>query len=87
MISRAEEQATAERRKAFTDACKPIIHEAEVRCCAWLERVSVADLHQTQTHQLDHDFVLNVAKKVTDARKQVLEGVGKGMTKVMKNHA
>nr|VWO98683.1 MAPKK kinase Kpp4 [Ganoderma boninense] len=65
VISRAEAQATAESRKVFTDACKPITRESE----------------------LDHDFVLDVAKKVTEARKQILEGVGKGMGKVMKNHA
>lgn len=28
--------------------------------------------------QIDHDFVLDVAKKVSDSRKKVHEGVGKG---------
>ncbi|CCM04607.1 uncharacterized protein FIBRA_06789 [Fibroporia radiculosa] len=28
---------------------------------------------------LDHDFVSTISKKVTDARKQILEGVGKGI--------
>ncbi|KAF8447742.1 actin cytoskeleton organization protein [Boletus edulis BED1] len=32
--------------------------------------------------QITHDFVSNVAKSVTDSRKKVLEGVGKGMTKL-----
>jgi N-terminal acetyltransferase B complex non-catalytic subunit len=32
--------------------------------------------------QISHEFVLNVAKSVTDSRKKVLEGVGKGMTKL-----
>ena len=36
---------------------------------------------------LDHDFVANIAKKVTESRKQVLDGVGKGVVKVCKNHA
>lgn len=31
---------------------------------------------------IEHDFVLNVATKVTDARKKMLEGLGKGMAKV-----
>ncbi|KAL4251731.1 MDM20/NAA25 family protein [Abortiporus biennis] len=35
----------------------------------------------------DHDFVLGVARKTTDAKKHVLEGVGKGIQKVLKNHA
>ncbi|KAI0721082.1 N-acetyltransferase B complex non catalytic subunit-domain-containing protein [Cerioporus squamosus] len=36
---------------------------------------------------LDHDFVLNVAKKITDARKQVYDGIGKGMAKLAKTYA
>jgi hypothetical protein len=40
------------------------------------------------THtQIEHDFVLNIAKKVTDARKKALEGAGQGIAKVCKNHA
>ncbi|KAJ7774915.1 actin cytoskeleton organization protein [Mycena metata] len=31
---------------------------------------------------IDHDFVLGVAKKMTDARKKVTEGVGKGITRL-----
>lgn len=36
---------------------------------------------------LDHDFVSTISKKVTESRKQVLEGVGKGILRVLKNHA
>ncbi|GBE82163.1 hypothetical protein SCP_0405430 [Sparassis crispa] len=36
--------------------------------------------------ELDHDFVSGVSKKVGDARKQILEGVGKGIIRVCKNH-
>jgi N-terminal acetyltransferase B complex non-catalytic subunit len=32
--------------------------------------------------QIDHDFVFGIAKKVTEARKKVLEGVGKGLARV-----
>ncbi|KAJ7709829.1 actin cytoskeleton organization protein [Mycena rosella] len=31
---------------------------------------------------IDHDFVLGVAKKLTDSRKKVTEGVGKGLARV-----
>ncbi|KAI0362109.1 actin cytoskeleton organization protein [Trametes cingulata] len=65
LVSYAEREATAERRKEVLEACKPIIHESG----------------------LDHDFVLNVAKKITDARKQIADGVGKGMVRVTKTHA
>jgi len=37
--------------------------------------------------ELDHDFVSTISKKVTDSRKQILEGVGKGLLRVCKNHA
>ncbi|KAI0726631.1 actin cytoskeleton organization protein [Fomitopsis betulina] len=36
---------------------------------------------------LDHDFVSNISKKVTESRKLVLDGVGKGVVKVCKSHA
>ncbi|KAI0065400.1 TPR-like protein [Artomyces pyxidatus] len=36
---------------------------------------------------ITHDYVLDVAKKVTDARKKVLEGFGKGIARVCTNHA
>ncbi|KIJ16949.1 hypothetical protein PAXINDRAFT_168389 [Paxillus involutus ATCC 200175] len=36
--------------------------------------------------QISHEFVLNVAKSVTDSRKKVLEGVGKGMVKLNATH-
>lgn len=47
-------------------------------------RLSLTDL---TTQLLDHDFVANISKKVTESRKQVLDGVGKGVVKVCKNHA
>ncbi|KAG6336410.1 hypothetical protein ID866_2683 [Astraeus odoratus] len=37
--------------------------------------------------QIDHDFVLNIAKNVTDARKKVVEGVAKGMAKLHSTHS
>ncbi|EIN07294.1 actin cytoskeleton organization protein [Punctularia strigosozonata HHB-11173 SS5] len=36
---------------------------------------------------IDHDFVLGVAKKVTDSRKKLLEGVAKGAQKVATMHS
>jgi len=37
--------------------------------------------------EFDHDFILDVGKKVTDARKKVIEGIGKGIKRVCVNHA
>jgi len=33
-------------------------------------------------NEITHDFALNVVKRVADARKKILEGVSKGMTRV-----
>ncbi|KAI0780924.1 actin cytoskeleton organization protein [Trametes elegans] len=65
LVSYAERESTAERRKEVVEACRPIIHESG----------------------LDHDFVLNVAKKITESRKHLIDGVGKGMVRVTKTHA
>ncbi|TCD64660.1 hypothetical protein EIP91_003821 [Steccherinum ochraceum] len=35
----------------------------------------------------DHDYVLNVAKKTTDARRDIYKGIGEGITKVLKTHS
>lgn len=35
---------------------------------------------------IDHDFVLNVAKKMTDARRKTLEGFAKGITRICSNY-
>jgi N-terminal acetyltransferase B complex non-catalytic subunit len=36
---------------------------------------------------LDHDAIVNVAKKVTDARKAIFEGISSGTGKIAKTHA
>jgi len=40
----------------------------------------------TSSKLIDHDFVLNVAKKVTEARKKVHDGIGNGVTKICKTY-
>ncbi|KAI6005647.1 N-acetyltransferase B complex non catalytic subunit-domain-containing protein [Pisolithus albus] len=37
--------------------------------------------------QIDNDFILNVAKNITDSRRKVLEGVAKGMSKLHHTHS
>ncbi|KIJ69304.1 hypothetical protein HYDPIDRAFT_105904 [Hydnomerulius pinastri MD-312] len=63
LIKLAEAEGTAERRKAFVQACAPVM-----------------------VGRINHDFLLNVSKSVTDSRKKVLEGVGKGMAKLNTTH-
>ncbi|KAK0210940.1 actin cytoskeleton organization protein [Desarmillaria ectypa] len=45
-------------------------------------KIIVDSCAEVTMSELDHDFVLNVAKKLSDARKKVLEGYGKGMSRV-----
>ncbi|KAJ8078904.1 mitochondrial distribution and morphology [Marasmius tenuissimus] len=46
-------------------------------------RKTLVDNSTLNTSQLiDHDFILNIAKKVGDARKKVSEGVGKGLARL-----
>lgn len=40
-----------------------------------------------ESSELDHDFVSTMSKKVTDSKKQIFEGVAKGVARVCKNHA
>lgn len=78
-----QEVGTAEGRKAFVQASSSSQTSTGVS----------SHPHSSHKHtilkrtQFDHDFVFNVAKKATDARKQVFEGIAKGLEKVVKNHS
>ena len=37
--------------------------------------------------QIDQDFVATQVKKINDARRKVLEGVGRGMARIATTHA
>jgi len=37
--------------------------------------------------EIDHDFILSIAKRVTDARKKVYEGIARGVTKLCTTYA
>lgn len=73
-----------EQRRTFVQACTAVTIKQV--------RPSFSEVHSdllTMTFhelQITHDFVLNVAKSVTDSRKKVLEGVGKGMAKLNAAH-
>ncbi|KAJ7097819.1 actin cytoskeleton organization protein [Mycena belliarum] len=64
LLKRSEQDATAEQRKKFVDACSPLI-----------------------ALNIDHDFVLGAAKKLSDSRKKVTEGVGKGMSRMCTSYS
>ncbi|KAE9409642.1 actin cytoskeleton organization protein [Gymnopus androsaceus JB14] len=46
------------------------------------KRKEFVDLCALECTEIDHDFIMNIAKKVTDSRKKVEEGVAKGMLKL-----
>ncbi|KAF9013886.1 actin cytoskeleton organization protein [Cyathus striatus] len=50
---------------------------------AFVEACSVI----SSSKPIDHDYVLNVAKRVTDARKKVLECIGKGISKISTSYS
>lgn len=84
LIKIGEVEGSSERRRAFVQACTAVtieqVHPSLRRDVFWiLTTVSTG-------FQITHDFVLNVAKSVTDSRKKVLEGVGKGMAKLNTAH-
>jgi len=49
--------------------------------------LSVGDKTDSMIAQIDHDFVFTCAKKITDSRRKVLEGVGKGITRITAAYA
>lgn len=65
------------------EACAPVTFKTMVRSF----RCRVCTTPLTAHTQIDHDFVLQVAKRVTGARQQITEHVGKGMVRVCKTHA
>lgn len=83
LVSYSEKEGTAERRKEVVEACTPVTFKTGVRSF----RYRACTIPMTAHTQIDHDFVLQVAKRVTDARKQITEHVGKGMVRVCKTHA
>lgn len=82
LIKIGETGGSLEHRRAFMQACTAVTIE-QVHTSI-LFRVTFWFL--TTGLQITHDFVLNVAKSVTDSRKKVLEGVGKGMAKLNAAH-
>ncbi|KAJ4487875.1 actin cytoskeleton organization protein [Lentinula aciculospora] len=45
-------------------------------------RREFVDAFGFESSEIDHDFIMNVAKRVTDSRKKVVEGMAKGLLKI-----
>lgn len=64
-----------------------------VNACAIVTARGVSASHKLQgtAHltrpQVDAEFTLNIAKRVIDSRKKVIEGVGKGIGRICSTYA
>ncbi|KAI5833927.1 hypothetical protein K523DRAFT_369462 [Schizophyllum commune Tattone D] len=64
------------------DISAALLARAEQEGTSEARKAFVEDCALVTAASVDHDFVLNVGKKVTDSRKKILEGVGKGIQKL-----
>ncbi|KAG8217714.1 N-acetyltransferase B complex non catalytic subunit-domain-containing protein [Butyriboletus roseoflavus] len=84
LVKIGEVEGSSEHRRAFVQACTAAtidqVHPSFLRELFWILTTISTGL------QITHDFVLNIAKSVTESRKKVLEGVGKGMAKLNAAH-
>lgn len=74
LIKRGDLEGSVERRNAITDSCLDI------------KTPDVSISIQIACHELIReyfqDFIVNHAKKITDSRRKVLEGVAKGIARI-----
>ena len=76
LVTRSATESTQESRKTLIDSS--VLNTSQlVR-----HRVHQVGFRVSDITQVDHDFILNIAKKVGDARKKVSEGVGKGLARL-----
>lgn len=77
LTKRADLEGSAERRKAITDSCLDIMTP---QASFSLDSKTVSS--SASFSQLCQDFINNHAKKITDSRRKVVEGVAKGMVRI-----
>ncbi|KAJ7172404.1 actin cytoskeleton organization protein [Mycena filopes] len=64
------------------DVSSTLVKRSELDGTAEQRKIFVDACSPTTALNIDHDFVLGVGKKMTDARKKVTEGVGKGIARL-----
>lgn len=75
LIKRGDLEGSMERRKAITDSCLDIkTPEASIS-------IQIAYYYKLICKYIQ-DFIINHAKKITDSRRKVLEGVAKGIARI-----
>ena len=74
LIKRGDLEGSVERRNAITDSCLDIkIPEVSI---------SIQIIYHELIREYFQDFTVNHAKKITDSRRKVLEGVAKGIARI-----
>jgi N-terminal acetyltransferase B complex non-catalytic subunit len=74
LIKRSDLEGSVERRNAITDSCLDI-KTPEV--C-----ISIQIAYYELIREYFQEFIVNHAKKITDSRRKVLEGVAKGIARI-----
>ena len=74
LIKRGDLEGSVERRNAITKSCLDIkIPEVSI---------SIQIVFYEPIREYFQDFLVNHAKKITDSRRKVLEGVAKGIARI-----
>jgi N-terminal acetyltransferase B complex non-catalytic subunit len=74
LIKRGDLEGSVERRNAITDNCLDI-KTPEVS-------ISIQIAYYDLIREYFQDFIVNHAKRITDSRRKVLEGVAKGIARI-----
>jgi N-terminal acetyltransferase B complex non-catalytic subunit len=78
LIQISEKELNSDIKTAFLDSCSELV-SLGVRA---FRLVGLVLALLTSIHQVDSDFVTTTGKRVLEARKKALEGVGKGIARI-----
>jgi N-terminal acetyltransferase B complex non-catalytic subunit len=79
LIKISELEGTTDKRKQFVEYCKALQTHSEVSFICAFETMPCS-----LATKITHEYVLDMAKKLTDSQKKVMEGVGKGIERICK---
>ncbi|KAL0946591.1 hypothetical protein HGRIS_012792 [Hohenbuehelia grisea] len=71
---------------ALKEISAALAKQADLEATADKRKDFIDSCSAVMTTEIDHDFVFGVAKRVTDSRKKVLDGVGKGIVRVCSSY-
>jgi N-terminal acetyltransferase B complex non-catalytic subunit len=80
LIKISELEGTTDKRKQFVEYCKALQTHSEVSFFIYAFKTMPCSL----ATKITHEYVLDMAKKLTDSQKKVMEGVGRGIERICK---